>query len=106
VLVVLPGVPRLLDRVIPARVEVTARHVSTVDRFRGLERGNGAKASGRPARVVGGGAGGSPGQEAGQQAADEVGDGAADRAGEENRRAVARSPGHGADAEDRRGVTR
>jgi Flp pilus assembly protein TadG len=35
VLVVLPGVPRLLDRVLPARVEVTARHVSTVDRFRG-----------------------------------------------------------------------
>ena len=34
VLVVLPGVPRLLDRVLPARVEVTARHVSTVDRFR------------------------------------------------------------------------
>ena len=34
VLVVLPGVPRLLDRVVPARIEVTARHVSTVDRFR------------------------------------------------------------------------
>ena len=80
VLVVLPGVPRLLDRVIPARVEVTARHVSTVDRFRGQQRGNGANP--------------------------EAGDGAADGAGEENRRAVARSPGHGADAEDRRGVTR
>lgn len=35
VLVVLPAVPRLLDRVIPARIEVTARHVATVDRFRG-----------------------------------------------------------------------
>jgi RES domain-containing protein len=34
VLVVLPGVPRLVDRFFPARVEVTARHVSTVDRFR------------------------------------------------------------------------
>ena len=37
VLVVLPAVPRLLDRVIPARVEVTARHVATVDRFRGRD---------------------------------------------------------------------
>jgi Flp pilus assembly protein TadG len=34
VLVVLPGVPRVLDRLFPARVEVTARHVATVDRFR------------------------------------------------------------------------
>ena len=34
VLVVLPGVPRLVDRFFPAGVEVTARHVSTVDRFR------------------------------------------------------------------------
>jgi len=37
VLVVLPAVPRLLDRVIPARIEVTARHVATVDRFRGRD---------------------------------------------------------------------
>lgn len=35
VLVVLPGVPRVLDRLLPTRVEVTARHVATVDRFRG-----------------------------------------------------------------------
>ncbi len=34
VLVVLPGVPRLVDHLLPARVEVTARHVATVDRFR------------------------------------------------------------------------
>jgi len=34
VLVVLPGVPSLIDRFFPARVEVTARHVATVDRFR------------------------------------------------------------------------
>jgi len=40
VLVVLPGVPRLLDRVIPARLELTARHVSTVDRFRGRDAGS------------------------------------------------------------------
>jgi Flp pilus assembly pilin Flp len=39
VLVVLPGVPRLLDRLLPARLEVTARHVATVDRFRGRESG-------------------------------------------------------------------
>jgi Flp pilus assembly protein TadG len=35
VLVVLPGAPSLVDRFFPARVEVTARHVATVDRFRG-----------------------------------------------------------------------
>ena len=35
VLVVLPGVPRLIDGFFPTRVEVTARHVATVDRFRG-----------------------------------------------------------------------
>ena len=29
----LPAVPRLVDRFFPARIEVTARHVSTVDRF-------------------------------------------------------------------------
>lgn len=34
VLVVLPGVPRFLDQVIPTRIEVAAEHVSTVDRFR------------------------------------------------------------------------
>lgn len=34
VLVVLPGVPRFLDAVVPARVQVTADHVATVDRFR------------------------------------------------------------------------
>jgi Flp pilus assembly protein TadG len=39
VLVVLPGVPRLLDRMLPARLEVTARHVATVDRFRGQGTG-------------------------------------------------------------------
>ncbi|GAB3593287.1 hypothetical protein GCM10027446_15370 [Angustibacter peucedani] len=33
-LVVLPGVPRFLARVVPTRVEVTASHVATVDRFR------------------------------------------------------------------------
>jgi Flp pilus assembly protein TadG len=43
VLVVLPGVPRVLDRLFPARVEVTARHVSTVDRFRGQGRSPGAR---------------------------------------------------------------
>ena len=31
--VVLPAVPRLVDRFLPARIEVTASHVSTVDRF-------------------------------------------------------------------------
>jgi hypothetical protein len=103
VLVVLPGVPRLLDRVIPARIEVTARHVSTVDRFRGRGRGNGAssEAGERPAWAVGGGAGGFSGQKAGQQAADEVGDGV----GEENRRELARSPGGEAGA-DHDGVPR
>jgi hypothetical protein len=40
--VTLPGVPRLLDRVIPARLEVTARHVATVDRFRGRDAGSAA----------------------------------------------------------------
>jgi Flp pilus assembly protein TadG len=34
VLVLLPGVPRVLDRVVPTRIEVTARQVVTVDRFR------------------------------------------------------------------------
>jgi hypothetical protein len=34
VLVLLPGVPRLLDRVVPTRIEVSARQVVTVDRFR------------------------------------------------------------------------
>lgn len=34
VLVLLPGVPHLLDRVVPTRIEVTARQVVTVDRFR------------------------------------------------------------------------
>jgi len=43
VLVVLPAVPRVLDRVIPARIEVTARHVATVDRFRGRAGGRGAR---------------------------------------------------------------
>jgi len=33
-LVSLPGVPRFLARTVPARVEVTATHVATVDRFR------------------------------------------------------------------------
>ena len=33
VLVRLPGVPRVLDRVVPTRIEVTARQVVTVDRF-------------------------------------------------------------------------
>jgi hypothetical protein len=32
--VVLPGVPRALDHVIPTRIEVHATHVATVDRFR------------------------------------------------------------------------
>ena len=32
--VVLPGVPRGLARIVPARVEVTATHIATVDRFR------------------------------------------------------------------------
>ena len=31
--VVLPAVPRLVDRLVPARVRVDATHVSTVDRF-------------------------------------------------------------------------
>jgi hypothetical protein len=34
VLVLLPGVPRVLDRVVPARIEITARQVVNVDRFR------------------------------------------------------------------------
>ena len=34
VLVVLPAVPRLVDRYLPARIEVDARHVATVGRFR------------------------------------------------------------------------
>lgn len=34
VLVPLPGVPRFLARAVPARIEVTATHVATVDRFR------------------------------------------------------------------------
>jgi Flp pilus assembly protein TadG len=34
VLVLLPGVPRVLDRVVPTRIEVRARQVVTVDRFR------------------------------------------------------------------------
>lgn len=34
VLVLLPGVPHVLDRAIPARLEVTARQVVAVDRFR------------------------------------------------------------------------
>jgi len=34
VLVLLPGVPRVLDRVVPTRIEITARQVVTVDRFR------------------------------------------------------------------------
>ncbi len=33
-LVTLPGVPRFLAGAVPARVEVTATHVATVDRFR------------------------------------------------------------------------
>lgn len=33
-LVALPGVPRFLARAVAARVEVTATHVATVDRFR------------------------------------------------------------------------
>lgn len=32
--VVLPGVPRMLGAIVPARIEMTATHVSTVDRFR------------------------------------------------------------------------
>ena len=31
--VVLPAVPRLVDRLLPARIEVDASHVATVDRF-------------------------------------------------------------------------
>lgn len=31
--VVLPAVPRLVDRFVPARIQVDARHVATVDRF-------------------------------------------------------------------------
>ena len=31
--VVLPAVPRLVDRFLPARIEVDASHVATVDRF-------------------------------------------------------------------------
>jgi hypothetical protein len=38
VLVVLPGVPRVLDRVVPTRIEITARQVVTVDRFRPTTR--------------------------------------------------------------------
>lgn len=34
VVVLLPGVPAVLDRVIPTRIEVSARHVVPVDRFR------------------------------------------------------------------------
>ncbi|WP_460446276.1 TadE/TadG family type IV pilus assembly protein [Angustibacter aerolatus] len=34
--VVLPGVPRLLDRVVPTRVQVAAVHVATVDRYRAV----------------------------------------------------------------------
>ena len=34
VFVVLPAVPRLVDRILPARIEVDARHVATVGRFR------------------------------------------------------------------------
>ena len=33
IMVLLPGVPRVLDRVVPTRIEVTARQVVTVDRF-------------------------------------------------------------------------
>lgn len=33
-LVALPGVPRFVSRLVPARVEVTATYVATVDRFR------------------------------------------------------------------------
>lgn len=32
--VLLPAVPRLVDRFVPTRIEVDARHVATVDRFR------------------------------------------------------------------------
>ena len=38
VLVLLPGVPRVLDRVVPTRIEVSARQVVTVDRFRQTPR--------------------------------------------------------------------
>ncbi|HET8614348.1 MAG TPA: TadE/TadG family type IV pilus assembly protein [Actinomycetales bacterium] len=47
VAVVLPGVPHLLDRVVPTRIEVEARQVVAVDRFResghsaGAEDGHG-----------------------------------------------------------------
>jgi Flp pilus assembly protein TadG len=34
VLELLPGVPRVLDRVVPTRIEVAARQVVTADRFR------------------------------------------------------------------------
>jgi hypothetical protein len=36
IVVVLPGVPRVLDQVGPARIAVTARQVVTIDRFRAL----------------------------------------------------------------------
>ena len=32
--VLLPAVPRLVDRFVPTRIEVDAQHVATVDRFR------------------------------------------------------------------------
>ncbi|GAA4357883.1 pilus assembly protein [Angustibacter luteus] len=37
--VALPGVPRLLDRAFPTRVQVTAQQVSVVDRFRSKQAG-------------------------------------------------------------------
>jgi hypothetical protein len=37
--VVLPGVPRGLARIVPARMEVTTTHVATVDRFRASSGG-------------------------------------------------------------------
>jgi len=38
--VVLPGVPRGLARIVPARVQVPATHAATVDRFRARPEGN------------------------------------------------------------------
>jgi hypothetical protein len=43
--VVLPGVPHLLDRVVPTRIQVEARQVVAVDRFR--ERGRTTRPSDR-----------------------------------------------------------
>jgi Flp pilus assembly protein TadG len=37
--VVLPAVPRLVDRFVPSRIEVDAQHVATVDRFRAATSG-------------------------------------------------------------------